>query len=212
MPILDDKVMQEVTKALANMKNTVTLKLFTQSFECGYCKETHQLLEELTSANKLLKLEVFQFETDTEIVEKLGITNIPAIAVTGEKDYGIRFYGIPAGYEFSSLLSAILMVSTGVTKLTTETKTFLDNLKKPVHLQVFVTPTCPYCPPAVMLAHQLAFYSEQVKADMVEISEYPHLAQKYSVQGVPRTTINEKWFVEGAAPEAMLIAKIKEAL
>lgn len=212
MPILDDKVMQEVTKALANMKNTVTLKLFTQSFECGYCKETHQLLEELTAANKLLKLEVFQFETDTEIVEKLGITNIPAIAVTGEKDYGIRFYGIPAGYEFSSLLSAILMVSTGVTKLTTETKAFLDNLKKPVHLQVFVTPTCPYCPPAVMLAHQLAFYSEQVKADMVEISEYPHLAQKYSVQGVPRTTINEKWFVEGAAPEAMLIAKIKEAL
>ncbi|MDD4309225.1 MAG: thioredoxin family protein [Candidatus Cloacimonetes bacterium] len=212
MPMLDEKVMQEVTKALANMKNPVTLMLFTQPFECGYCKDTHTLLSELIAANKLLKLEVKQFDGDEEAVKSMGIDKIPAIAVLGDKDYGIRFYGIPAGYEFSSLLSAILMVSTGITKLTPETKTFLSNLSKPVHLQVFVTPTCPYCPGAVILAHQLAFVSPHVVADMVEITEFPHLAQKYSVQGVPRTTINEKWFVEGAAPEAMLIAKLKEAL
>lgn len=212
MPILDEKVMQDVIKALANMQKTVTLKLFTQAFECGYCKDTHQLLEELSAANPLLKLEVHQFESDAEAVKALGIDKIPAIAILGEKDYGIRFYGIPAGYEFSSLLAAILMVSTGITKLTADTRKFLDNLQKPIHLQTFVTPTCPYCPPAVMLAHQMAYYSSQVKADMVEISEFPHLGQKYSVQGVPRTTINEKWFVEGAVPEATLVAKIKEAL
>ncbi len=212
MPMLDDNVLQEVKKALANMDKPVTLELFSQAFECGYCKETHQLLEELSAANPLLQLKLHQFESDAEAVKQFGIDKIPAIAVTGEKDYGIRFYGIPAGYEFSSLLSAILMVSTGITKLSAEAKSFLDNLAKPVHLQIFVTPTCPYCPPAVMLAHQMAFYSDKVKADMVEISEFPHLAQKYSVQGVPRTTINEKWFVEGAAPEAMLIARIKESL
>lgn len=88
----------------------------------------------------------------------------------------------------------------------------MDNLAKPVHMQVFVTPTCPYCPQAVILAHQMAFYSDKVKADMVEISEYPHLAQKYNVQGVPRTTINENWYQEGAAPEQMIVAKIKESL
>lgn len=137
---------------------------------------------------------------------------IPAIAIIGEKDYGIRFYGIPAGYEFSSLLSAILMVSTGMVKLGEDTKKFLDKLSKPVHMQVFVTPTCPYCPQAVILAHQMAFYSNNVKADMVEVSEFPHLAQKYQVQGVPRTTINENWYQEGAAPEQMIIAKIEESL
>lgn len=212
MPILDDKVLGEVKKALEHMKQPVTLKLFTQAFECGYCKDTHQLLEELITTNPLLKLEVHQFESDEEAVKSLGIDKIPAIAVIGEKDYGIRFYGIPAGYEFSSLLSAILMVSTGLHKISDQGKKFLAELKKPVHLQVFVTPTCPYCPQAVILAHQMAFYSDMVKADMVEISEFPHLAQKYSVQGVPRTTINEKWYQEGAAPEAMIIAKIKEAL
>ena len=212
MPILNDKVIDEVKKALQNIKNEVRLVLFTQAFECAHCQETHQLLEELCSANPLLNLEVHQFESDKEAVEKYDVDKIPAIAVMGEKDYGIRFYGIPAGYEFSSLLSAILMVSTGITKLNNDTRSFLDNLAKPVHMQVFVTPTCPYCPKAVILAHQMAFYSDKVKADMVEISEFPHLAQKYNVQGVPRTLINEKWFQEGAAPEHMIVAKIKESL
>lgn len=212
MPILDEKTKTEVTKMLLPMIKPVILRLYTQPFECGYCKDTHTLLEELASLNGLLQLEVFQFDQDTEAVKKDAIDKIPAIAIIGEKDYGIRFYGIPAGYEFSSLLNAILMVSTGVVKLTTETKTWLDNLAKPVHIQVFVTPTCPYCPPAVILAHSLAFYSDKVKADMVEVSEFPHIANKYSVQGVPRSVINEKWFMEGAAPEAMLLSKIKEAL
>lgn len=212
MPVLDDKVLGEVTKALQNMKKTVTLKFFTQPLECDYCKETHQLLEELITTNPLLKLEVHQFESDKEAVETYGIDKIPAIAVIGEKDHGIRFYGIPSGYEFSSLLSAILLVSTGVVKISEDGKKFLSGLTKPVHMQVFVSPTCPYCPQAVILAHQMAFYSDMVKADMVETSEFPHLTQKYSVQGVPRTVINEKWFQEGAAPEPMIIAKIKESL
>lgn len=212
MAILDEKVLKDVEKALKNMKKEVRLVLFTQALECNYCKETHQLLEQVQGTNKLLKLEVHQFESDEKAVKKYNVDKIPAIAVMGEKDYGIRFYGIPAGYEFSSLLSAILMVSTGIHKLTEDGRKFLDNLAKPIHMQVFVTPTCPYCPTAVMLAHQMAFYSDKVRADMVEISTFPHLTQKYDVQGVPRTVINEKWYIEGAAQEPTVIGKIKEAL
>lgn len=212
MPILDDKVIGEVQKALQNMKSEVRLVLFTQSFECRFCKETHQLVEEVVSTNDRLKMEVHQFESEQEAVEKYGVDKIPALGVMDDKDHGIWFYGIPSGYEFSSLLSAILMVSTGIVKLGEATRKFLDNLNKPVHLQVFVTPTCPYCPQAVILAHQMAYYSDKVIADMVEASEFPHLAQKYSVQGVPRTIINENWYQEGAAPENMIISKIKAAL
>jgi alkyl hydroperoxide reductase subunit AhpF len=91
-------------------------------------------------------------------------------------------------------------------------KSYLAALDKPLHLQVFVTPTCPYCPPAVYLAHQLAFESDLVRADMVEAIEFPHLSYKYQVQGVPRTVINESTYLEGAAPEGMLLAKIKTAI
>lgn len=212
MSMLDEKTAAEVKKILAPMTKNVTLKLFTQPFECHYCKDTHQLLEDLVKLNDKMKLEVYEFDQDATEVQNSSIDKIPAIAIIGEKDYGIRFYGIPAGYEFSSLLNAILMVSTGIYKLTEQTKSFLDKLQKPVHLQVFVTPTCPYCPPAVIMAHAMAYYSDMVKADMVEVSEFPHIANKYSVQGVPRSVINEKWFMEGAAPEHMLIEKIKESL
>ncbi len=212
MAILAENVLKDTKKALGNMVKEVRLVLFTQGMECNYCKETHQLLEEILGTNKLLKLEVHQFETDSDAAKQYGIDKIPAIAIMGEKDYGIRFFGIPAGYEFSSLLAAILMVSTGKHKLSEEGKKHLDALTKAIHLQVFVSPTCPYCPKAVMLAHQMAYYSDKIRADMVEISGFPHLVQKYSVEGVPRTVINEKWYLEGAAPEVMVIKKIQEAL
>lgn len=210
MPILDDKVLKEVKVQLANMTGAVSLKLFTQPMECQYCKETHQMLEELSSTNPLLKLEVHLFDSDAAAVKEYGIEQIPALAIVGAKDYGIRFYGIPAGYEFSSLLNAILMVSTGITKLLPETKAWLDKLKQDIVLRVLVTPTCPYCPPAVILAQRMALYSDRVNAEMIEISEFPHLAQRYAVQGVPRTVINEKDFVEGAAPEKMMLQKLQQ--
>ncbi len=210
--MLDDKIKQEVTKILANMVKPVTVKLFTQGMECDFCKDTHELMNDLVTTTEKLKLEVLSFEENEAEAKKYGVEELPAIVVMDEKDYGIRFTGIPAGYEFSSLLNAFLMVSTGVVKLTDETKTFLSNLQKPVHMKVFVTPTCPYCPPAVMLAQAMAYYSDKVTAEMVEVSEFPHQAVKYGVQGVPRTVINEKWFQEGSAPEQMLVEKIKEAL
>jgi len=210
--MLDDKIKQEVSKILEKMVKPVSLKLFTQGMECGNCKETHELLNDLVTTTDKLKLEVLEFEKNESEAKKFGVEELPTIVVMDEKDYGIRFTGIPAGYEFSSLLSSFLMVSTGIAKLTAETKTFLDNLAKPINLKVFVTPTCPYCPQAVILAHAMAFYSDKVTAEMIEVSEFPHLAVKYSVQGVPRTVVNEKWFQEGAGPEQMLIDKIKEAL
>ena len=210
--MLDDKIKQEVTKILANMVKPVTVKLFTQGMECGFCKDAHELLDDLTTTTDKLKLEALDFENHEAEAKKYGVEELPTIVVMDEKDYGIRFTGIPAGYEFSSLLNTFLIVSTGVVKLTEETKAFLNNLQKPVHMKVFVTPTCPYCPPAVMMAQAMAYYSDKVTAEMVEISEFPHQAVKYGVQGVPRTVINEKWFQEGAAPEQTLIEKIKEAL
>jgi len=143
----------------------------------------------------------------------LNIDKIPAIAVLGpdDTDYNIRFYGIPSGYEFMSLLEAIKLVSAGQAELEPETLAFLEALEEPLHLQVFVTPTCPYCPRAVVLAHQLAFASDKVRSDMVEANEFPQLSMRYNVMGVPRTVINEDVFMEGAAPEQMLLEKLREA-
>jgi len=210
--LLNKKIVKELDDIFNELKENVTFKFFTQSMECRFCQDTRKLLEEVSKVSGKIKMEVFDFVKDKSEVEKYDIKRIPATVVMSGKDYGIRFYGIPGGYEFSSLIEAIKVVSTGEHNLHEETKKYLDSLKKEVHLQVFVTPTCPYCPGAVILAHRMAYYCSKVQADMVEATEFPELAIKYNVMGVPRTVINETQFLEGSAPENMLIEKIKAVL
>lgn len=214
MPLMDQETQSQVRNLLSAVASPVTLKLFTQEFECGYCKETHQIAQEIAELSDHLTLEVHDLVKDSAVAETFHIDKIPAIAVVGPngQDYGIRFYGIPSGYEFTSLLESILMVGTQQIDLSKSTLDFLAKLEKPVHLQVFVTPTCPYCPRAVVLAHQLAFVSDKVTADMVEVTEFPHLGQRYNVMGVPRTVINEDTYIEGAVPENMLLEELKAAV
>jgi glutaredoxin-like protein len=190
----------------------VTLVMFTQTFECDYCRETRQLVEELAEITPRVKAEIYNFATDKEQVGKYNVDKIPGIAIVGERDYGVRFYGIPSGYEFTGLVETMIAVSRGESGLAEKTKQALADLKQPVHFQVFVTPTCPYCPQAVHLVHRMAIESDMVRADGVESIEFPHLAGKYQVQGVPRIVINELYHIEGAAPEAMVVEKLKEAM
>jgi glutaredoxin-like protein len=212
MPLLNEEVQQQVREQLSNLVNPVRLIMFTQEFECQYCSETRQLVEEVAKLSDHLEADIYDFQADEEMAQKYGVDKIPAVVVVGEEDYGIRFFGIPSGYEFTSLLEAIQSISRGEPDLSQEAQDYLSSVDEPVHLQVFVTPTCPYCPQAVVLAHQMALASPMVSADMVEAQEFPHLSTKYQVMGVPRTVINESTHVEGAAPESMVLEKVQEAL
>ena len=218
MPMLNDDVREQVKQQLANLTNPVRLLMFTQEFECQYCAETRQLVEEVASLSNQLTAEIYDFVADEDVVNKYDIDKIPAVAITGaggdaeREDAGIRFYGIPSGYEFTSLLDAIQTVSRGEPELSEEMQAYLSELSGPIHMQVFVTPTCPYCPQAVVLAHHMALASPMVRADMVEAQEFPHLSTKYQVMGVPRTVINESVHIEGAAAEPMVLEKLQQAL
>ena len=213
MALLSDKDRQFLQNHFGQtLANPVKLVFFTQAVACQFCRETGQILDEVAELSDKISVETYNFVTDKEVADRYGVDKIPATIVMGDVDYGIRFYGIPSGYEFTSLIEDIIDVSRGKTELSSETIEALDQFEEPVHIQVFVTPTCPYCPSAVRLAHSLAIASENVRADMVEAIEFPHLANRYSVYGVPRTVINEETHLEGAAPEPLFVAKVKEAL
>ena len=216
MTLLKESDQQHLREQFEALDAPVKLVMFTQEMECQYCSETRQISEEVASLSDNISVEVYDFVRDQEIVEQYHIDKIPAIAIVrgGEqpKDYGIRLFGIPSGYEFSSLIENIMMVSKGESGLSAETKAWVQALEQPVHMQVFVTPTCPYCPQAVIMAHQLAMESDLITADMVEAIEFPDLSNRYQVQGVPRTVINDDFHMEGAAPEPMLLGKLQEAV
>jgi glutaredoxin-like protein len=210
MSMLKDSDREILKQELAGLTGPVKLINFTQQLECQYCKETGEILQELTRLSDKISIETYNFITDNEAADRYQVDKIPATIILGAEDRGIKFYGLPSGFEFMSLIEDIKMVSSGLSGLTQKTKDIIAELKKPLHIQVFVTPTWPYCPRAVALAHKLAFESPLIKADMVEIIEFPHLAMRYQLMGVPKTVINETVSVEGAVPEATLMKLIED--
>lgn len=209
---LSDKDRQQILARLQGMQNAVKLVHFTQELDCDFCGETKELLETLASLSGRISLEVYNLQLEKDKAAQYGIDKVPATVIEGARDYGIRLYGLPAGYEFVVLLEDILRVSRGESGLSAESVAKLRSLAAPVHLQVFVTPTCPYCPGATLLAHQLALESEQITADMVEATEFPDLVRRYNVRGVPKTIVNGKAGIEGSLPEPHFIDGILAAV
>jgi alkyl hydroperoxide reductase subunit AhpF len=142
MPLISDDVAADLKLELAKLTHPVRLAVFSQALADSHSEQVKRLVEELAALDPKLSAESYNFVLDKEKAEALGIRRIPAIAVLGqEKDYGIRLYGMPSGYEFGTLIDAILDVSQGASVLGEETRQALAALDKNVHLQVFSTPT-----------------------------------------------------------------------
>jgi glutaredoxin-like protein len=191
-----------------NLKDDVRILVFTQENECSFCQQARELAEEVGSFSNKIKVEVYDFLKDSEKAKEYQIDKVPAIVVVGKKDYGIRFFGLPYGYEFKPFTESIINVSSGVTNLSQETKKKLASIEKPVHIQVFVSLTCPQCPLVTSLSHQFAIESDFIRADMIDAGEFPHLVQKYSIMAVPKTIINERMEFVGAVPEELFVQQI----
>jgi glutaredoxin-like protein len=196
------------TELNERMENPVKVVMFTQEVECQFCGQTRQLINELAALNDKIKVEVYDFLKDSEKAKEHGVDKVPALVFLGEKDYGVRFYGIPYGYELQTLLEAVINVSKGKTDIQEETKNRLKEIKAPVHIQVFVTLTCPYCPVVAATAYKFAIENDMIKADVIEASEFPQLAIKYAVMGTPKTIINEKIEFIGAFPEDLFLEHV----
>jgi glutaredoxin-like protein len=139
--LLKDKDKEFLTKEFQKLTGPVKLVYFTQAQECPYCQVTGEIVQEVAGLSDKIAVTVYDFVADKAVADQYHIDKIPAIAVEGAKDYGVRFYGMPSGYEFSSLIESIQDVSAGTTSLSPATKEALAKLAKPVHIQVYTTPT-----------------------------------------------------------------------
>jgi alkyl hydroperoxide reductase subunit AhpF len=140
--LLTEEIASELRDAFSELKNPVRLVVFSQALADPVSEEVRRLVEELAALDERLSVESANFVLDKERALGLGIERIPAIAILGEdKDYGVRFYGTPAGYEFGSLVDAVLDVSAGTSQLSEGTKTALSALERDVRVRVFSTPT-----------------------------------------------------------------------
>lgn len=198
-------------RKLKNMKNRVEILYFTQAIECEFCYKSRKMLAEIANLTDKLFIEVYDYIGDMDFARKHGVDKIPAAILHGERGYGLRFFGDVQGYQLEVFIDGIVDVSRGKTDLPGDIKSRLREVKTPVHIQVFTTPACPYSPSMLRLAHKFAVESKHIKADMVNIVEFPHLVHKYGISNIPTTVINGRIKFEGALPTEAFLLKVLEA-
>jgi glutaredoxin-like protein len=212
MGIIAEKDREQLIKIFESLLQDVKVVVFTQEVECGFCQTTRQILEAVSGLSQKISLEVYDFVKDETLVKKYNVSRIPAAILIGDRDYGIRFYGTPAGYEFTTMIQDIMMISRRDPGLSKEVLDELSKVDQSVHIQIMISPTCPYCARAVAAAHRFAMASDNITSDMVELAEFPHLAVKYNVQGVPKIIINEKESFTGVLPDIDFARAVLKAL
>jgi len=202
MDLFTEQIKKQLKDILEKIQNKVTIAFFTQEFECETCKDTHEFVEEFVSLSDKLELKVYDFKKDSAIAKQYGVDNIPAmVIVTADgKDNGIRFFGLPGGYEINSFIAALLEVSGQKHELNEELMKRIKNISKDVRIQVFITLSCPHCPGAVTNAHHLAMLNDHISADMVEAQTFTTESIKYDVSAVPKIIINEQHELVGNQP------------
>jgi glutaredoxin-like protein len=218
MALISPADQERLREDLSVMTRPVRLLFFTQALDCETCLLARQILDELPALSDKIAVEEVNFVLEVEKAAKYGIDRVPAIAVVSQDDAGaerdsnMRFLGTPSGYEFISLIHAVRLAGGAASHLSEEGRARVATVDRPMTLRVFTTPTCPHCPRAVNLAHEMAWANANITAYAVEVTEYPDLARRYHVTGVPKTVVDETIEILGAVPEEEFISQSLTAM
>ena len=206
MPLIAPADQKHLIDQFSQMSRCVRVLFFTQTVGCDTCLQAREILDELPPLSDKISIEEVNLVLDAERAAQFGIDRTPAIAIlandaNGLRDSHIRFLGAPSGYEFIALVRAIILVGGGEPTLSAAGRERVMAIDGPLTIRVFSTPTCPHCPRAVTLAHEIAWANPHVTAYAIEATAYPDLTREYRVTGVPKTVIGDTTEILGAVPE-----------
>jgi glutaredoxin-like protein len=196
----------------ANLTAEVRVLLFTSKAGCPLCGRSRQLLEEVASLTDKVKLEVLDKDEEIARAAEMAVDAAPTtVVISSNNGAKLHFVGIPAGRQLKCLVEDMVDASRGSTQMDEKARSIIRRVTAPTIIRVFVTTFCPYSPLVVRSAHRFALENPMIRALMVETAEFPELAKRYDVVGVPRTVINDRLRFDGAPSEEAFAAKVLEA-
>lgn len=217
IPLKDQEFIRE--KFAQELVFQVKVDLFTQRdlgldvpgrTPCQFCKLVGELLHELAGLSDLISLRVHYFDENPPEKAAFGVERIPAI-VLRQGETIVKYYGMPGGTEFPAFVESIVDLSRRETLLSPESVATLQALPADVYVKVFVTPTCQYCPGMLRAGFLMAMASPRVHTEAIEVNEFPDLADRYNVQAVPLTVINDRVAIPGMVHESVIVREIAKA-
>jgi glutaredoxin-like protein len=215
IPLRDQQVLRE--RFRAELTSRVRIDYFTQkpsSFfipgrqDCAFCEDVRVLMEEVASLSERISLTVHDIDVDKDAVKSYGIDKVPAIVIRGQTNRPLRHYGVPSGTGFPGFIENLIDAARGTVVLQPQTVKQLRKLRDEVHLQVLTTPSCPYSALVARNASKMALSNNKIRLDIVEVGEFPQMAQRYGVRATPTTVVNDEAALPGAMDETLLLENI----
>ncbi len=213
MPVIDAESRKYLADMLGQeMEKEVDVKVIRSSLiNAEYSDFAENFVKELSEINPKIKFIKEDFLGENTRPSGIKVVNPPVVLIGEDLGYKIVYTGVPAGYEAGAFVDTIVMVSKGATDLSDKSKQLLKGIDMPVHIRVFVTPSCPYCPRAVILANKIAIEAKGlVTAECVEAEENMELSMKWNVSAVPQQVINDDpaSVTVGVQPESKFVEQV----
>lgn len=214
MSVLNQEVKDQLAQILQQMENKVKVVTFTEPGE-ELGENLMAFMSEFTELNDKLSLLSLDFSKTgpNPDAETYGIERAPAFLVLNSEgqDKGMRFYGLPSGYEINSFISAVIEQSGVVEELPEELQERIMAIDEPTNIKVFVTMSCPHCPGAVQKAHKIAMLNPMVTAEMIGADIFGELSNQYNVSSVPQIVFNETESFLGNQPLDVFVETLEKA-
>jgi len=207
--VITEDIKKILRDTFKNLKEEIVIEVYTQE---SVNNDFNVIAVSLVRAVAELtdKIKPFFYTIGDEASKNHKVFRSPTVLISPDR-YSIRYTGAPVGEEGRSFIMSLLMVSTGKTFISDDSRQRLKRLREKRHVRVFVSPTCPYCPQQVLYAVSAAVErNDLVSAEIIEIYENRDLAQKYAAMSVPKTFVGETLVSAGLQPEEYFMESLIE--
>lgn len=213
MKMFNEEIQAQLREVFEDLKDNVTIALFTKEGECPTCEETLNYMQEVEELSDKIFLKTYDINKDSELAKEYNVVMVPSIVLLNAKGeyHGVKFNGIPAGHEINSFIPGLLEVSGHSSEMPKELEERIMAIDKPTNIKVFITLSCPHCAGAVQKAHKLALMNPFIDAEMIEAETFGELSMKHNVSGVPKIVINDKHDLVGNQPIQEFLNVIENA-
>ncbi|WP_228546722.1 protein disulfide oxidoreductase [Hyperthermus butylicus] len=212
---IDKETRDAIKEAFEDLVKPVEINVFIGP-NCRYCDETVKIakvLEEeapVKNGKKLVTMKIYEKDKHVDVFKKHGVERIPSLTLVEGR---IKYTGTPSGEELRGLVETIIRISQEDSGLDETTVEKIKLIEKPVHVEIIVTPQCPYCPYAALLSNMFAYEAwrngkTDFVSEIVEAYENPDIADKYGVTSVPAIAINGVLAFVGVPYEEDFIERI----
>lgn len=197
---------------LGQLQAPVKFVYFSENHTCRHCWQEEELLAELSVLDPKLSLEAHSFAKESGLAARYDVQKTPCTILVGERDYGVRYYGMPSGFEFLTFMQAIRLVSQGESGLTPALKGKVAHLDRPAHIEVFTAAQFPFSGVAMLTAHQLAIESDRIRGDVIDVADFPELVERYQIMAAPTVVVNGEHQLCGVGSAEAFVDRILQVL